>query len=195
MNARLTVHGKQGHTAYPHRADNPAHRLVRLLEALVAEPLDDGSEHFEASTLAVTSIDVGNPTTNVIPAKATARFNIRFNDRHSSANLTERLHRVCARFADRYDLEIQVSGESFLSPPSGIADMLADAVETVTGRRPVFDTGGGTSDARFIQAHCPVAEFGLVGATMHAANERVAVSDMAMLTNIYAELLHRYFAG
>jgi succinyl-diaminopimelate desuccinylase len=194
LNAHLTIHGTQGHTAYPHRADNPAHRLVATLHALTGEPLDAGSDHFEASTLAVTSIDIGNPTTNVIPARAEARFNIRFNDRHSGASLSERLHAVCRAHAPRYALDIRVSGESFLSPPDAIADTLADAVEEVTGRRPALDTGGGTSDARFIQAYCPVAEFGLVGQTMHAADERTAVADMAALTDIYAALLRRYFA-
>ncbi len=195
LNAHLTVHGDQGHTAYPHLADNPAHRIIAALGALTAAPLDEGSEHFGPSTLAVTSIDIGNPATNVIPAQAEARFNIRFNDRHSGDSLKAHLHTVCAAHAPRYDLEVKVSGESFLSPPDAIADLLADATEEVTGRRPALDTGGGTSDARFIQAHCPVAEFGLVGQTMHAADERVSVADMESLTQVYAALLRRYFAA
>jgi len=197
MTGRLTVHGVQGHTAYPDRADNPCHRLVRMLAAVTAEPLDDGSEHFQPSSLQIASLDVGNPVDNVIPAQATARFNLRFNDRHTSAGLERWLR---SRFdqaigADgRYELAIRVSGESFLVPPGPLSELVADAVEQVLGRRPALGTEGGTSDARFIKDACPVAEFGLVGQTMHMVDERTPVADLAALTRIYRAVLDRYFA-
>ncbi len=198
---RLTVHGVQGHTAYPQRADNPAHRLIRVLNALIDAPLDHGTEHFEPSTLQVSSVDVGNPAANVIPAAASAAFNIRFNDTHTGDALIERVHAECRRaLADaphpdaRYQLEARVSGESFLTPPGPLSDLIADAAEAVTGRRPELSTSGGTSDARFIKDACPVAEFGLVGRTMHQVDERVALADVEALTEIYRRVLHGYFA-
>ena len=193
MTGRLTVHGVQGHTAYPHLADNAAHRLVAMLHALTTAELDRGSEHFQPSTLQVSSIDIGNPASNVIPATASAVFNIRFNERWTSEALktwlTERLDAV----GGRYTLDISVSGESFLVSPGTLSDRLAEAIRHVTGRTPEFSTTGGTSDARFIQAHCPVVEFGLVGLTMHKVDERVELADLADLAQIYRTFLGLYF--
>jgi succinyl-diaminopimelate desuccinylase len=189
LNARITVHGIQGHVAYPARADNPVHRLVRALAALTAAPLDAGSDWFEPSTLQVTSIDVGNPATNVIPPTAQAMLNIRFNDRHSGASLTEWLRAALAQHAGRFDLDVSVSGESFLTPPGPAVDRLVAAVQAVTGRQPKLDTGGGTSDARFITRFCPVAEFGLVGRTMHQADECVPVGELRDLARLYRHVI------
>jgi succinyl-diaminopimelate desuccinylase len=194
MNGRLTVHGVQGHSAYPHLADNPIHRMIKMLDAITREPMDEASEHFQASTLQVVSVDVGNPATNVIPAAARAVFNIRFNDRHTSNDVKRWLRERFDAVGARYDLDISVSGESFLTPPGQLSEVMAKAIEQVTGRRPEFSTTGGTSDARFIRAYCPVAEFGLVGQTMHKVNERVAVADIARLTDIYERMLDGFFA-
>jgi succinyl-diaminopimelate desuccinylase len=195
MTGRLTVTGVQGHVAYPHLADNAAHRLVALLAALTAEPLDSGTEHFQASGLQVTTIDIGNPTTNVIPGIARATFNIRFNDLWTSAKLKEWVAARLASVGGKYQLGWEVSGESFLVPPGRVSDCLTEAIGAVTGRTPELSTTGGTSDARFIQAYCPVAEFGLVGQTMHKADERVEIADIAQLTAIYEAFLDRFFAG
>lgn len=192
LNAAIRVHGTQGHAAYPHRADNPVHRLVRALAALTAAPLDAGSERFEPSTLQVTSIDVGNPATNVIPASASARLNIRFGDRHTGASLHAWLRAVLDQHAERYDLDVQVSGESFSTPAGPHLDALVGAIAESTGQQPRLDTGGGTSDARFIARYCPVAEFGLVGQTMHKADEGVPVSDLRRLARTYRAVLDRF---
>lgn len=193
MTGRLVVDGVQGHVAYPHLADNAAHRLVRLLDALLAAPLDGGTEHFQPSGLQVTTIDISNPATNVIPGIARAAFNIRFNDRWTSdalkAWVAERLDAV----GTPYRLAWEVSGESFLVPPGRISECLADAIREVTGRTPELSTTGGTSDARFIHAYCPVAEFGLVGQTMHKVDERADLADIAALTAIYGRFLDRFF--
>jgi succinyl-diaminopimelate desuccinylase len=188
------MHGTQGHVAYPHRADNPVHRLVRALAALTAAPLDAGSAWFEPSSLQITSIDVGNKATNVIPAAARAALNIRFNDRHSGASLEAWLRAVLAQHAETFELDVAVSGESFLTEPGPMVDTLRHAVAQVVGREPALDTGGGTSDARFITRHCPVAEFGLVGATMHQANECVPVSELRDLARIYAAVLGAFLS-
>jgi succinyl-diaminopimelate desuccinylase len=177
-------------------ADNPASRLVRMLAAVIDHPLDAGTEHFQPTNLEVSSIDIGNPATNVIPAKATARFNIRFNDTHTSDSLLAWLReRFAAAAGDgaRWTLDHHVTGEAFLTPPGALSDLIAGAVETVTGRRPELSTTGGTSDARFIKDVCPVAEFGLVGQTMHKVDERVAVAEIEQLTEIYRVMLERYF--
>ncbi len=183
------MHGTQGHVAYPHRVDNPVHRLVRVLDALVAAPIDAGSEFFEPSSIQVTSIDVGNPATNVVPASARAMLNIRFNDRHSGASLAAWVRATAARYAERFDLDVSISGESFLTEPGPMVDALRQAVADATGREPKLDTGGGTSDARFIARFCPVAEFGLVGATMHQVDERVPVTELRALAGIYRTVL------
>ncbi len=198
LNGHLTVHGAQGHTAYPHLADNPVHRLVRMLDALIAEPLDDGTEHFQPSTLQITTVDVGNPATNVIPAAARATFNIRFNDRHTGASLEHWLRERCDATAGeggRYELAVKVSGEAFLTPPGPLSDIVVEAVREELGVTPELSTTGGTSDARFIKDYCPVAEFGLVGQTMHKTDERVAVADIEALARIYSGVLRRYFAA
>ena len=193
MTGRLAVHGVQGHTAYPHLADNAAHRLVAMLHALTTAELDRGSEHFQPSTLQVSTIDIGNPATNVIPATARAVFNIRFNDCWTSEKLERWLRNRLDEVGGRYALDISVSGESFLVMPGMLSDRLAEAIRRVTGSTPELSTTGGTSDARFIQAHCPVAEFGLVGLTMHKVDERVELSDLAALTEIYYTFLDLFF--
>ena len=189
LNAVVTVHGTQGHVAYPHKADNPLHRLVRAVDALTAAPLDAGSAWFEPSSLQLTSIDVGNAATNVIPATATARLNIRFNDLHTGARLEAWLRATVARHAERFELQVSVSGESFLTAPGPRVAALQAAIAQATGRTPRLDTGGGTSDARFIARFCPVAEFGLVGATMHQVDERVPVAELHALTDAYRAVI------
>jgi succinyl-diaminopimelate desuccinylase len=194
LNATLTVHGTAGHVGYPHLADNPVHRLVAMLADLIAIPLDDGTPHFQPSTLQVSTVDVGNPATNVIPATARAVFNIRFNDLWTGAALETWLRRQIEPHGGNWDLAIKISGEAFMTPPSKLAVLIADAAEAVTGRRPELSTTGGTSDARFIRRFCPVAEFGLVGRTMHKADEAVPIEDLARLTDIYQGVLDRFFA-
>ena len=193
LNATITVHGIQGHVAYPHRADNPITRLVRILDRVKAEALDNGSEFFDPSNLEVTNLDVGNPTENLIPARATARLNIRFNDLHTGQSLSDWLRAVVAEEAPRHDIAIRISGESFFTPPGLLSDLVVEAIQTHTGRTPELSTSGGTSDARFIRRMCPVLEFGLVGESMHKADEKVAVADVHRLTDIYEALLNRYF--
>ena len=193
MTGRLTVHGVQGHTAYPHLADNAAHRLVAMLHLLTAAELDQGSEHFQPSTLQVSTIDVGNPAANVIPATARAVFNIRFNDCWTSEKLEHWLRQRLGEVGGRSVLDVSVSGEAFVVAPGMLSDCLAEAIRRVTGRTPELSTTGGTSDARFIRAHCPVAEFGLVGLTMHKVDERVELSDLAALTEIYHAFLDLFF--
>jgi succinyl-diaminopimelate desuccinylase len=194
LNAQVIVHGTQGHAAYPARADNPVHRLVRAMAALTAAPLDAGTEWFEPSTLQLTSIDVGNPATNVIPASARAMLNIRFNDRHTGASLGAWLKAAIAQHAERFDLDVSVSGESFITAPGPFVEALRRAVAAATGIEPKLDTGGGTSDARFIARYCPVAEFGLVGATMHQVDERVPVDELRALAGVYGRVLEALLA-
>jgi succinyl-diaminopimelate desuccinylase len=195
LNGFLTAFGVQGHTAYPHFADNAAHRLIRMLDALTRESIDDGSAQFEPSNLQVATIDVGNPATNIIPDRAKAVFNIRFNDRWTGKTMESWVRERLDRIGGKYELAIQVSGESFLVPPGEISEKLTRAIERVTGRRPELSTGGGTSDARFIQRYCPVAEFGLVGETAHKVNERATVDDIEALTKIYLAFLELYFGA
>lgn len=195
LNAMLTVEGIQGHVAYPHLADNAAHRLTAMLDALIAAPLDEGSEHFQPSVLQVTGIESGMEATNIIPGSARAAFNARFNDLHNSETLTAmlraRLDRAAAGAA--YTLDIKVSGESFYTPPGPLSDLVGAAVEHVLGIHPELSTTGGTSDSRFIKDHCPVLDFGLVGQTMHKIDERVAVADIENLTAIYEAVIDGYF--
>ncbi len=197
MTAFFTATGVQGHSAYPHRARNPLSALVRLMTRLEAEPLDGGTAHFDASTLAITTIDCGNPATNVIPARARATVNIRFNDAHSSDSLgrwlAEQAAAVQAETGVTMELRLSVSGESFLTPPGPLSDLVAGAVQAETGRRPQLSTSGGTSDARFVRNHCPVVEFGLVGKTMHQVDERVELAQIAALKAVYARILKDYF--
>lgn len=197
LTANLSVYGTQGHAAYPHLADNPIPRLINMLQAITAQPLDEGSEHFPASTLTITTVDVGNTASNVIPGVARAAFNIRFNDRHTGESLTEWLRDTLDKAADGgdYDLNVRISGESFLTPPGALSDVVAGAVEDVLGTAPELSTTGGTSDARFIKDACPVCEFGMVGMSMHKADEHCTVSDLNNLTEIYHKVLERYFAA
>ncbi len=194
LNGTLGVRGVQGHTAYPHLADNAAHRLVRMLDAIIREPLDQGSAHFQPSTLQISTIDVGNPANNVIPGEASARFNIRFNDRHTPASIETWLRGRLDATGGDYALKIEVSGTAFLTPPGPLSELVARAAERVTGLRPELSTTGGTSDARFIKEHCPVAEFGLISQTMHKVDERVALADLEGLAAIYKAVLDGYFA-
>jgi len=194
VNFKIEVHGTQGHVAYPQRADNPVHRLVNALSALTAAPIDAGTEWFEPSTLGVTSIDVGNTATNVIPPSARAMLNIRFNEKHTGASLIAWVRATLARYADTFDVDASISGESFVTKPGPMVDMLKNAITAATGIEPRLDTGGGTSDARFIANYCPVAEFGLVGATMHQTDERVPVAEMRDLARIYHGVIEAFLA-
>ena len=198
MNGYFTVTGVQGHAAYPHRANNPLPAMARLLDQLSSASLDAGTEHFDASTLAVVTIDTGNPATNVIPAQCRATVNIRFNDAHSGASLTEWLQehtsKVAQVFDVRIDLDVCISGESFMTPPGELSDLVARAIQIETNRTPALSTSGGTSDARFVQHHCPVVEFGLVGKTMHQVDERVEIAQIHQLKAIYTRILRDYFA-
>ncbi len=191
LNGTLTVHGNQGHVAYPHLADNPIPRLVAALAALDALPLDEGTEHFQPSNLEITSVDVGNAASNVVPGSAVARFNVRFNDLHTGASLADRFRKLCSRYAGRHDLDIAISGEAFLTPPGPLSSVVVDAVTAVTGTAPELSTSGGTSDARFIKDICPVVEFGLISRSMHKIDECVAVDDIVRLSAIYHEILCR----
>jgi succinyl-diaminopimelate desuccinylase len=195
MTGRITVAGVQGHVAYPHLADNAAHRLVALLAGLTARPLDDGTAHFQKSGLQVTTIDIGNPATNVIPGAAKATFNIRFNDLWSSEKLKAWVAETLDAVDPNYQLAWEVSGESFLVAPGKVSDCLTGAIYEVTGRTPELSTTGGTSDARFIHRHCPVAEFGLVSQTMHKVDERVDLADITRLAAIYSGFLDRFFGN
>ena len=198
MTAYITASGVQGHSAYPDRAKNPLSALVQFLRHLDAHELDAGTAHFDASTLAITTIDCGNPANNVIPGRATATVNIRFNDAHSGASLTDWLQteaaRVQARSGVTLDLRISVSGESFITPPGQLSDLVESAITAELGVTPGLSTSGGTSDARFIKDHCPVVEFGLVGKTMHQVDERVLVGQIDQLKAVYGRILRDYFA-
>jgi len=198
LSGTLTVTGKQGHVAYPHLADNPIRYLVRMMTELMSESLDYGTEHFDASNLEFTSVDVGNRAVNVIPGQARARFNIRFNDRHTQNSLKSWLEARCAQAA-RGDVTFEIeyaqgNSDAFLTQPSPFVDLVAGAVAEVTGRKPTLSTSGGTSDARFIRSYCPVVEFGLIGQTMHQVDEHVSIADLIALTAIYRRILDRYFS-
>ncbi|TLP68738.1 succinyl-diaminopimelate desuccinylase [Parasedimentitalea maritima] len=198
LTARFTVIGIQGHSAYPHRANNPLNAMVRLMDQLASHELDKGTDHFDASTLAVVTIDTGNTATNVIPAQVTSAVNIRFNDAHSGASLTQWLQQETAKIATEFDLQInvdvKVSGESFITPPGPLSDLVAAAVEAECGVKPTLSTTGGTSDARFVKNHCPVVEFGLVGRTMHQVDERVEVAQIHQLKAVYSRILTDFFS-
>ena len=198
LTAHVTVTGVQGHSAYPHRARTPLPAMVRLMDRLASHELDTGSAHFDPSTLAVVTIDTGNPASNVIPASCRATVNIRFNDHHSGASLTDWLRTeaaaVAAEFGVGIEVAVKISGESFLTPPGPLSDLVARAVAAETGITPVLSTSGGTSDARFVKDHCPVVEFGLVGRTMHQVDECVEVEQIHQLKRIYGRILADYFA-
>ncbi|GGG70213.1 succinyl-diaminopimelate desuccinylase [Salipiger pallidus] len=198
LSAWFTVTGRQGHSAYPHRALNPMPAMARLMDRLASHTLDEGTDHFDASTLAVVTIDTGNPATNVIPAQTRATVNIRFNDLHSGASLSDWLREEAAAvdtaFGTTTEIRIKVSGESFLTPPGALSDIIGRAVEAETGVVPELSTSGGTSDARFVKTHCPVVEFGLVGKTMHQVDECVPVEQIDQLKAIYTRILRDWFA-
>lgn len=197
LNGVATVTGRQGHVAYPEKAENPIPVLTAFLERLTARRLDDGAPHFQASNLEVTSIDVDNPAHNVIPGEARAKFNIRFNTNHAGDDLKRWIEDEAkgAEFntACAIHLDLKVTGEAFLTPPGPFTDLVKAAVSEATGREPALTTGGGTSDARFIKDYCPVVEFGLVGETMHQIDERVDAADITRLSTVYADILSRYF--
>ncbi len=198
LTAWITAIGQQGHSAYPHQARNPIHGMIELLARLRAFPLDDDSDHFDETTLQVTGFDTGNAANNVIPAHCTAMVNIRFNDAHSGVSLSNWLRaqaETVSRATDiRFDTDIKVSGESFVTAPGPLTDMVQRAVGDVTGIVPSLSTTGGTSDARFLARHCPVVEVGLVGATMHKVDEQVAVDHIHQLKAIYGRIIESYFA-
>ena len=195
LSGKLVVYGTQGHSAYPHLADNPIPRIMKMLSALIAQPLDDGSAHFQPSTIAITTLDVGNTASNVIPGVARAAFNIRFNDKHSGESLKKWLRETLDASADggQYDLQVSVSGESFITMPGPLTALVEGAVKSVLGVTPELSTTGGTSDARFIKNACPVCEFGLVGQSMHKADEHCLVADIESLSRIYLTILEGYF--
>lgn len=198
MTAWFTFTGVQGHSAYPHRAKNPLNAMARLMDVLGSHALDDGTDHFDPSSLAIVTMDTGNPATNVIPAQCSAAVNIRFNDLHSGDGLTAWLqveaNKVAAQMDIQIDLRVKISGESFVTPPGPLSDLISNAVTAETGQTPELSTSGGTSDARFVKNHCPVVEFGLVGKTMHQVDERVPVKDIIQLKAIYSRILSDYFA-
>jgi succinyl-diaminopimelate desuccinylase len=198
QNGTLIVHGKQGHVAYPERAENPVTGLAKLILALKAEPLDNGSKLFDASNLEFTSIDIGNKTVNLIPNEARARFNVRFNDLHNQESLKVLIEKRAMNAAEgkiRFSFEWEPSNaDVFVIEPGPFTDMVASAIAEVTGKKPALSTTGGTSDARFIKNYCSVVEFGLVGQTMHAVDERVPVAELTALTGIYRKILERYFS-
>ena len=197
MNAHFKVTGKQGHAAYPHRANNPLPAMMRLMDRLASYELDQGSDHFDPSTLAVVTVDTGNKATNVIPAQCRGAVNIRFNDHHSGASLSDWLRgeadKIAEEFGLQVEVEIKISGESFITPPGALSDLVSGAVEAETGVKPELSTTGGTSDARFVKAHCPVVEFGLVGQSMHQVDEHVRVEHIEQLKSIYIRVLRNYF--
>jgi succinyl-diaminopimelate desuccinylase len=193
LTGRLTVYGTQGHVAYPHLAENAVHRLARMI-ALLTEPLDRGTDHFPPSTLQFTTVDVGNPATNVVPGEARATFNIRFNDTYNPKSLETEIRQRLSLAGARYDLKVECSGSAFLTPPGPLAEILSNAVQEITGRKPELSTTGGTSDARFIKDYCPLVEFGLTGETMHKIDENVATADIEKLSRVYERVLERFFA-
>lgn len=202
MTVDLVIRGIQGHVAYPERLDNPIHRLSAIIEALVREPIDQGSTHFQPTSLQITTVDVGNKATNIAPGVARARFNTRFNDLWTSqtllAHLKERIEKASAAVGGNGIVEyekVEVSGESFYTPPGPLVGLVADAVRDVVGVECELSTTGGTSDARFISRYCPVLEFGLVGESMHKVDEKSAVADLKALARVYETVLDRYFAS
>lgn len=197
MNAKITAKGTQGHSAYPDRANNPIVAMVKLLDKLVSHQLDVGTEHFDPSTLAITSVDTGNKASNVIPAVTKAAVNIRFNDSHSGSSLVswlkDEIEKVSAEYGIKFETDFKISGESFITPPGELSDLISEAVKKELGVTPKLSTTGGTSDARFIKDMCPVTEFGLVGKTMHAVDEKVETKQINQLKEIYTRILEAYF--
>jgi len=195
LTARIAVNGIQGHVGYPHLADNPVPRLLDILQALKTRRLDTGNAHFEPSNLEIVTVDVGNAATNVIPAQARAVLNIRYNTEQTSAGLKTWIETCCGLGGEgRVEVAFEDGARPFLTQPGPFVQAMAEAVAEGTGRQPELSTTGGTSDARFIQAYCPVVEFGLVGQTMHKVDERAGVADIRALTDVYLGMLRRYFA-
>lgn len=198
LTTNLTIKGVQGHVAYPHNADNPCHKAVTFLNYLKNLKLDDGNEYFQPSCLQITSIDVGNPTSNVIPAEAKMQFNIRYNDMHNSISLRELLASELQLIARQEECEIEYkfhsSGESFRTDVGEFVNQIQGIINKHTGHTPELSTSGGTSDGRFIYKYCPVIEFGLIGQTMHKIDEQVALTDLHKLTEIYEDILNQFFA-
>jgi succinyl-diaminopimelate desuccinylase len=195
LTAHIAVEGVQGHVAYPDAADNPTHRLVRILDELLAKKLDAGDAHFPPSSLMITTVDVGNPATNVIPGAAKASLNIRFSTHQTSEGLERWIESVIARHAPKATVRFERGAQPFLNPPGAWSDLVAAAVTDVTGLVPQFSTTGGTSDARFIKDYCAVVEYGLPGKTMHQVDEGVAVADIESLAQVYLRVLERYFGS
>lgn len=193
LNGVLTVKGKQGHVAYPHLADNPLPRVIKMLDMLAGCVLDKGTAYFPQSNLEITTIDVGNKAENVIPASVTAKFNVRFNDRWTSETLSEKIRKVLDSTGYDYDLALSCGAESFITQPAEWARTVFRAVEEVTGHKPAFTTNGGTSDARFVVKYCPVVEFGGINKTIHQVNENAAVKDLEDLTYVFRRMLEIYF--
>ena len=197
MNAKITATGTQGHSAYPDRANNPIVAMVKLLDKLESHQLDVGTEHFDPSTLAITSVDTGNKASNVIPAVTKAAVNIRFNDSHSGSSLVswlkDEIEKVSAEYGIKFETDFKISGESFITPPGELSDLISEAVKKELGVTPKLSTTGGTSDARFIKDMCPVTEFGLVGKTMHAVDEKVETKQINQLKEVYSRILEAYF--
>ena len=197
MNAKITATGTQGHSAYPDRANNPIVAMVKLLDKLESHQLDVGTEHFDPSTLAITSVDTGNKASNVIPAVTKATVNIRFNDNHSGSSLVswlnDEIKKVSVDYGIKFETDFKISGESFITPPGELSDLISEAVKKELGVTPKLSTTGGTSDARFIKDMCPVTEFGLVGKTMHAVDEKVETKQINQLKDIYSRILEAYF--
>jgi succinyl-diaminopimelate desuccinylase len=197
LTGHITVHGKQGHVAYPERAANPVHGMARLITALLGSPLDKGTPHFAPSNLEMTTVDVGNPTTNVIPAEAKASFNIRFNESWTPATLEAEIRRRLEGAAGTMNYSMvfaPTNAVAFVTAPGAFVEMVTEAITAETGRTPKLSTTGGTSDARFIKDYCPVVEFGLIGRTMHQVDENVATADIKALTRIYERVIAAYFA-
>lgn len=193
LTGRLTVKGKQGHVAYPDRADNPLPRLIKMLDAIKDHIYDKGSAYFPATNLEITTVDVGNKAANVIPAEGRATFNLRFSDRWDAPRLSEKIRTILNGVSPDYELDLRVGAESFLTQPGEWTNLVAGAVEKTTGRKPALTTTGGTSDARFVSKYCPVVEFGLINKTIHQVDEKVAVADLTALTAVYKEILMQYF--
>lgn len=194
----ITWQGVQGHSAYPHKAVNPVTPLARLIDRVASHELDRGNAHFGPSTLAVTNFDTGNPANNVIPASANARFNIRYNTEHTAASLKDWVERECEtvkqQMGGSYSIAIVEGADAFMTEPGPFVSVIANAVEAETGVKPKLDTGGGTSDARFIKDYCPVVEFGPINQTIHQANENIPVADLELLTRVYRRMLDNWFA-
>ncbi|MEE2699231.1 MAG: succinyl-diaminopimelate desuccinylase [Pseudomonadota bacterium] len=193
ISANITVHGVGGHVAYPHLAKNPIHTLMDMLRSIIDTPIDSGTEHFPPSVPVITSIDVNNKITNVIPAKASAKLNIRFNDLHTGNSLEALLRKRFDAISKNYEMSARISGEAFLVPPGRLSTLVVDAIEGVIGVKPILSTTGGTSDARFIKDYCPVCEFGLTNETAHKTDENTKIEDIHKLTDVYFSILDGFF--